>query len=217
MIAGLSFAKGVMFHDTRHLACAEVKGGVIHTWAERITVRTVGKIWLRIFFSLPWGYQLFHLVLALNLFFHWVPDVTVWWVSVYAVGFHFVFPRSLKQFHGAEHKVFSHRGVTGVHQWEAVKKASIVNKGCSTKYVMFFFLVFLPAVFLVPLPWAIGAGAVGMGAGVLLERTVPKAMRPFYSLSGWLQRRITTREPERIHLETAIRSYVLLQHVRKRV
>ncbi|WP_126427685.1 DUF1385 domain-containing protein [Brevibacillus marinus] len=216
MITGISFGRGVIFHDSNVLACAEVKSGVIHVWAERISLRTIGKLWLRLLFTLPWPYQLFHLGLFLYLLFPVWGAVNPWWVFVYAAGFHFLFPRRLKMFHGAEHKVFSYAGEKNLQALAAIKQADIVNGGCSTNYVTYFFVCFLPAICFLPLPASVLIGGVGVLAGHFAQKHLRRQMKPLLALSALLQRYVTTREPERLHLETAIRSYVLLEHYRRR-
>ncbi|MBO8163245.1 MAG: DUF1385 domain-containing protein [Brevibacillus sp.] len=214
MISGISFGRGVVFHDMEVLACAEVKAGVIHVWAEKITLRTIGKLWLRILFTLPWPYQLVHLAMVLYLLFPVWGKISPWWILVYAIGFHFLFPRRLKMFHGAEHKVFSYRGEKKLEALPSISRADIVNDGCSTNYVTYFFVCFLPAVCILPLGSSVLIGLGGIAAGYLGQRYVRRCVRPLLRLSAFLQRYVTTREPERLHLETAIRSYQLFQHYR---
>lgn len=228
MIMGISFSRGVFFHDRNILACAEVIGGTIHVWAEPISLRTICKMWLRVVFTLPWYYQLFHVCLALALLqsLGWLPvSGPAWfaslslhplWAVIYLAGFHFVFPRQLKKFHGAEHKVFSYAGEKRLDAWEQVKRANIVNSGCSTNLVTCFFLPFLLAVPFVPLAWSVASGALGFLTGVAGERWLRRYLPFIYRVSAFLQRHVTTQEPDRIHLETAIRSYRLFEHCRNR-
>lgn len=218
MLMGISFNRGVFFHDRTYLACAEMKKGVIHVWAEKITVRTMGKMWVRIVFTLPWYYQLFHALLLGILLFgaddSWFDPL---WILVYAAGFHFVFPRQLKKYHGAEHKVFSYAGTKSVEAWEAIKRANIVNDGCSTNSVTCFFLCFLLGLlFTGGLEWSLLAGFAGMAAAFFFDKGLRRLLKPVYWLSGVLQKYVTCKEPDRSHLETAIRSYELLLHMRNR-
>ena len=209
MIAGISFGRGVFFHNRKVLACAEVKHGVIHQWVEPITFRTLGKMWVRILFSLPWYYQLFHIALLASV---WWFELNPIWLLIYGVGFHFVFPKQLKQFHGAEHKVFSYPGDKKLEAWNEIKQASIVNAGCSTNYVTYFFVSCLLTCWFLSLELSAGIGILSMLAGKIGEKYAWRYMSPFRALSGWLQKHVTTKEPDRIHLETAIRSYRLFQH-----
>lgn len=209
MITGISFGRGVFFHNRKILACAEVKRGVIHQWAEPITFRTLLKMWVRILFSIPWYYQLFHLGLLLLI---WQFELNPLWLLIYAIGFHFVFPRQLKQFHGAEHKVFSYQGEKRLEDIGEIQEASIVNSGCSTNYVTYFFVCWLATLWFFPLGASVSIGILGMVAGLLGEKYARSWMKPFFALSGFLQKHVTTKKPERIHLETAIRSYRLFQH-----
>lgn len=217
MIMGISFGRGVFFHDRSVLACAEVKQGTIHVWAEKITLRTILEMWARLFFSLPWYYHsLRALLFAYTLFALERGDSTPvdpWWIIVYLAGFHFIFPRQLKQFHGAEHKVFSCCGEKKLESLEEISRANIVNSGCSINLVTCFFLGFLPFVAFVPLPWSILAGGAAVLIGVFAEPYLRRYVSPIYKISAFLQKYATTKEPNRIHLETAIRSYRLFEHV----
>jgi hypothetical protein len=216
MITGISFGRGVFFHDRHVLACAEVKRGIIHVWAEKITLRTIGKLWLRIVFSLPWYYHVMHAALFLYLLFPIFGQVDPLWAVVYLAGFHFVFPRRLKQFHGAEHKVFSYSGEKKLEALDEIRRASIVNSGCSTNYVTYFFTCFLAAFLFLPLEWSVFAGAAGIAAGWIGEKYARRYLSPFHRISAFLQKHVTTQEPDRIHLETAIRSYRLFQHYQEK-
>ncbi len=216
MITGISFGRGVFFHNREVLACAEVKNGVIHVWAENMTLATLWKMWWRIVFTLPWTYHLFHLALVLYCLFPVFGAFDPWWLVVYAAGFHFVFPRRLKQFHGAEHKVFSYAGEKRLEALDEIRRASIVNSGCSTNAITYFFVVFLAVVWFLPLMWSVLAAGAGIAAGLLGEQYARPYMRPLFWLSAWLQRHVTTREPDRLHLETAIRSWRMFQHYARR-
>lgn len=221
MIMGISFGRGVFFHDRNVLACAEVKKGTIHVWAEKITIRTILKMWVRVFFSLPWYYHLFHALL-----FAWIfigqghassPPIDPWWLVIYLAGFHFVFPRQLKQFHGAEHKVFSYMGEKKLESLPEISRANIVNSGCSTNLVTCFFLGFLLFLPFVPLEWSILAGGSAVLLGMFAEPFLRRYVSLVYKISAFLQRYVTTREPKRIHLETAIRSYAMFLHIQSQV
>jgi hypothetical protein len=218
MIMGISFGRGVLFHDRDVLACAEVKDGVIHVWAEEMTLKTIVKMWYRIFFSFPWYYQLFHLMLACYavaavLGASWAV-INPAWIAIYVAGFHFIFPRRLKKFHGAEHKVFSYRGKKSLEAIEQIARANIVNDGCSTNLVIWFFLGFLLTVFFLPLEWSLVCGAAALLAGMLGDRVLRKYFGFVYKLSAFSQKHFTTKEPDRLHLETAIRSYMQFEHIR---
>ncbi|GAA4710460.1 DUF1385 domain-containing protein [Brevibacillus fulvus] len=210
MIMGISFGRGVFFHNREILACAEIKRGVIHVWAEKMTIWTLLKMWHRILFAHPWYYNVFHLLLLLYVSYavwqgHGPVDPT--WVLVYMAGFHFVFPKRLKRFHGAEHKVFSYPGEKKLEALAEIQQASIVNEGCSTNMVTCFFLAFLLTIWFLPLDWSIGAGAVAMLAWIAGDKYLRRALPFIFPLSAFLQKHVTTKEPQRMHLETAIRSY----------
>lgn len=225
MIQGISFGRGVFFHNRQVLACAEVIDGTIHLWGETITPLTIWKMWLRVVFSLPWYYNLFHACLIAYLLIvvgvvptdyvpEWLPVINPYWAFVYLAGFHFVFPARMKKFHGAEHKVFSYAGVKKVEAWQEIGRADIVNQGCSTNLVTCFFLPFLLVFLFAPLEISVWAGAAGILVGFLGDRYLRRFLPFIYRISAVLQRHVTTKEPERIHLETAIRSYQLFLHLR---
>lgn len=220
MIMGMSFGRGVLFHDRNVLACAEVKDGVIHLWAEKITIRTIGKLWYRIFFSFPWYYQLFHLFLAVYVAAALVDPkyaiVNPMWVAVYIGGFHFVFPRMMKKFHGAEHKVFSYHGKKSMDALGDIARANIVNDGCSTNLVVWFFAGLALSSPFLPIEYSVACGCATLLAGMFGDRVLRKYCGFMYQLSGFFQKHFTTKEPDRIHLETAIRSYVLFEHMREK-
>lgn len=218
MIMGISFGRGVLFHDRNVLACAEVKDGVIHLWAEKITMRTIGKMWFRIFFSFPWYYQLFHLALACYVIAAYVYPAVAYvdpmWIAIYIAGFHFVFPQRMKKFHGAEHKVFSYQQKKSLEAWGAIARANIVNDGCSTNLVVCYFAGFLPTSLFLPMEWSVLCGVGTLLIGVFADAFLRKYCGFIYKLSGFFQKHFTTKEPDRIHLETAIRSYLLFEHFR---
>jgi uncharacterized protein YqhQ len=217
---GMSFGRGVLFHDRNVLACAEVKDGVIHLWAEKITIRTIGKLWYRIFFSFPWYYQLFHLFLAVYVAAALVNPkyaiVNPMWVAVYIGGFHFVFPRMMKKFHGAEHKVFSYHGKKSMETLGEIARANIVNDGCSTNLVVWFFAGFLLSMLFLPIEYSVACGVATLLGGMFGDRVLRKYCGFMYKISGFFQKYFTTKEPDRIHLETAIRSYMLFEHIREK-
>lgn len=220
MIMGISFGRGVLFHDRDVLACAEVKNGVIHVWAEEMTLKTILKLWYRIFFSFPWYYQLFHLVLVAYVVASLINPswsfINPAWVAIYVAGFHFVFPRGLKKFHGAEHKVFSYGGKKSLDAFDKIARADIVNAGCSTNLVVWFFIGFLLTILFLPVEWSLACGAAALLGGMLGDRFLRKYCGFAYKLSAFFQRHVTTKEPDRLHLETAIRSYILFEHMRDR-
>ncbi|XOS94243.1 hypothetical protein ACLMAB_13590 [Brevibacillus laterosporus] len=47
-----------------------------------------------------------------------------------------------------------------------------------------------------------------------MSKYTPRLMEPLYRVSGCLQYYVTTKEPERLHMDTAIRSYALFIYFR---
>lgn len=95
-----------------------------------------------------------------------------------------------------------------------IARANIVNDGCSTNLVIWFFTGFLLAVSFLPLEWSVVSGGALMLAGMFGDRYLRKPFRFIYQLSAFSQKHFTTKEPDRLHLETAIRSYLLYEHIR---
>lgn len=135
------------------------------------------------------------------------------------LGTHFWFPTELKKFHGAEHKVFSFRGMVSVRNRAEINQAEITNRYCSTNAIMVYFLLlifitlgvclFTTVPFIGSLQLATYSSLLALPGGVYwLNRTKStKAHRLLLSLSYWLQRRVTTLEPDDHHVKTAIRAY----------
>jgi len=213
---GLSYTRGVFFYNPqRGIAHAAVDRGKLRTdffpWGAQGILFMLG----RVLTTLPW--YLYLVILACLLLGvmpyvsnEWgLPPLPLYSLLVVALGYHFAFPIALRRFHGAEHKVFSHRGLMHIRELDQIERANIVNRGCSTNSVVLFFLIFLATI-----PFV--GGWIASGLGVLALVVVPRFVtwcdrRVVFPISAWFQKHVTTAEPEELHLKVAIISYVSLK------
>jgi uncharacterized protein YqhQ len=199
MIQGLSYRHGIFFFRVGEgIAHATCKDGVVKTrffpwgWAG---IRFLAS---RVLFTLPWYFwALAALILLLRL--------PLYGLVLLGLGYHFLFPKTLRQFHGAEHKVFSYQGSVELCNLRDIADADIVNRGCSTNSVTLFFLVFLPLAPFLGGWWALAAA--GLAVRLIPRYARPLEERVFFPISAWLQRRVTTATPDDEHLRTAILAY----------
>lgn len=199
MIQGLSYRHGIFFFRIGEgIAHATYRDGAVKTRFLPWNWAGIGYIASRVLFTLPW----YMWALAALIFLLRLP---LYLLFLLGAGYHFLFPRSLRQYHGAEHKVFSYRGAVDLYNLREIADADIVNRGCSTNSVSQLFLVFLLLAPFVGGWWALGAAGLCMAL-------VPRLARPFetrvlFPISAWLQRRVTTAAPSEEHLRTAILAY----------
>jgi uncharacterized protein YqhQ len=219
MIRGMSYYKGIFFMNSNGIAHATVKDGQIATKYMPIGVKSMLFMAQRLLFSIPLyfallGLILFNMIVQPEPFIELLPEsITIPRIPEYALlyfmlGYHFIFPRELKKYHGAEHKVFSYRGERHLVKEEEIGKANIVNRNCSTNSVILIFLVFLVSV------WFVG-GWLATGIAVLANFLMPKVWpwgywKLFFPVSAFMQRHVTTAQPDSIHLRVAILSYMSL-------
>lgn len=213
---GVSYTRGVFFcTPQKGIAHATYEGGKIQTNFFPWGMKGILFIFWRVLSTLPWYlYTLILLGLLLGVMPYvsadWgLPPLPLYSLVMLALGYHFVFPIGLRRYHGAEHKVFSHRGLMHIRELPMIERANIVNRGCSTNSVVLFFLVFLLAI-----PWVNGwvATLLGLLSLVVVPRFWKWGDRKIvFPISAWLQKRITTAEPEELQLKVAILSYVSLK------
>jgi uncharacterized protein (TIGR00106 family) len=133
-------------------------------------------------------------------------------------GTHFWFPRQLRKYHGAEHKVFSDNGVIRRGRLFQIRKADITNRYCSTNVVVIYFLsVFLGTVGLLAFTgqfgWSLEIASYASLAMVPVVQRLIKVKglgvvkRVILAISYWLQIHVTTKEPEHAHMVASIESY----------
>ncbi len=227
MIKGLSYQNGIFFIGKEFVACAYNDNGRISDWVRPLNLKTIFLMARQVFTSMP---LLFKLVTIVFMALVFVPklllffiDLSIWrglpyyFLFYYMFGTHFLFPKTLKQYHGAEHKVFSTRGKIKQSRLYQIRKAAITNPHCSTNAVVIYFSsVVVLTLILIPFNTFTAAIMWGSYGAVLivllLNQTINK--RPMrivtklvLKVSYYLQKHITTTEPERVHLLTAVRSY----------
>lgn len=226
-IRGLSYQNGIFYIGKNHVACAYHEKGVLKSWLKPLNSRTLLTMMKQVLLSMPIWFKLF-ILFYLGMIF--VPEFLAIWFPVewsgipfYAIfylmfGTHFLFPNQLKKYHGAEHKVFSDRGVIRRARLFQIKKASITNRYCSTNAVVIYFMSVLGgSIVLFALTRQVSISLeIASYSGLILVPFVQKLMvikqfsllrKLILSISYWLQIHVTTTEPERMHLIASIESY----------
>ncbi|UOE95744.1 MTH1187 family thiamine-binding protein [Alkalihalobacillus sp. LMS39] len=229
LIRGISFQKGVFFIGKDYVSCAYSDNGkLIKEWVKPLEASTALVMARLVFFSMPLWYKILtailislvvipkigHAIYPDFIPFYGLPDYVLLY---YAFGTHFIFPTQLKKYHGAEHKVFSDRGMKRMARLYQIRKAAITNRFCSTNLVVVYFsLVLVGSIvlsFLFPPAQAIMWASY---SAVFISPPVNKALKYraltwvrsyVLAVSYFLQKKVTTMEPERHHMITAIRSY----------
>nr|WP_100372465.1 MTH1187 family thiamine-binding protein [Bacillus sp. FJAT-45037] len=227
MIRGLSYQRGIFFIGKMHVACAYHENGRLKTWIKPYETKTMLVMMRQIISAMP---MWFTLIAAAWVSLVIVPKLTtlidasnwtglpVYTLFYLMLGTHFIFPESLKKYHGAEHKVFSDRGVKRRGRMYRIKKAAITNRNCSTNVVVIYFLsVIVTVIGLYAGGWqwseALMYGSYGslLAIPVVQQLMKYKAFRWLKSfilaISYWLQVKVTTSEPEHKHIICAIESY----------
>lgn len=221
----MSFQKGIIFMGKKYIACVHYVKGKRKVWLKPINVFSILKVIFLIAFSMPlWFYLILFALLAFIIIpdyfgLHGLPEFTI---IYFAFGTHFWFPKELKKFHGAEHKVFNYRGVISMMKKDEIQNQALTNRFCSTNMVVVYFLLailsFLVLFIVLNDPW-MDALEYATYAALLLcplftyllnRKGMTFLHRWVLALSYWLQQNVTTTEPEDKHLNTAIRSYRML-------
>lgn len=219
MICGMSYYKGIFFMNRSGIAHATVNDGQIATSYMPIGMKSILFMARRLLFSLPFYFLLLGLILNIMIVQPEpvmellpeslsIPRIPEYALLYYMLGYHFIFPQELKKYHGAEHKVFSYRGDRHLVNEEEIGKANIVNRNCSTNSVILIFLVFLISF------WFVG-GWLATGIALLANFLMPKVWpwgywKLLFPVSAFMQRHVTTAQPDSIHLRVAILSYMSL-------
>ncbi|MCM3312510.1 MTH1187 family thiamine-binding protein [Psychrobacillus sp. MER TA 17] len=228
-ISGMSFNAGIFYSGAGFLACAYYdEQGKLHSWAKPAGMQAYLQAGKLIVKTMP--FRFVALIIAL-LCLIIVPKIipTSWnGLPVYTFFYllfagHFLFPEPLKKYHGAEHKVFSAKGRICTERLQAIKRADIRNRGCSTGLVVVYFLsVFLLSGSLslfTPFQQALMVSSYAALAVVALYQLFHR--KPWLKgleksvlvLSYWLQLHVTTKEPDENHLQCAISAYQQLGYV----
>ncbi|MFB4164766.1 MTH1187 family thiamine-binding protein [Alteribacillus sp. JSM 102045] len=223
---GLSYQNGVLFFGSKYIGWASVKNNKPVSEVLPFNSASMLKIALNVFKAMPAWYKTIFFIWAAAVLvppvFHSYevtafPELPFYTFIYFLLGTHFIFPKQLKMFHGAEHKVFSFKGVKKRRNIYRIKKANITNRYCSTNIVVMYFLtvlIFTPFFYL----WYSieqAAAIVSYSAVVfvpILHRIIQRKKmsifrKPILGVSYAVQRRITCSHPERIHLLTAVEAY----------
>lgn len=226
MIKGLSYQNGIFFIGKEYVACAYNNKGRISDWVKPLNLTTIFLMSRQVFTSLPWMFKLLTIAFMALIFLPKILiafDVITWrglpyyFLFYYMFGTHFMFPTTLKKYHGAEHKVFSAPGIIKQSRLYQIRRAAITNPYCSTNTVVIYFSS-VGLLWLLLIPFVSGALALmwasysALVVVIFINRTFNKRFmrivrRYVIAVSYFLQKRVTTTEPERVHLLTAIRSY----------
>ncbi|MFD2704278.1 MTH1187 family thiamine-binding protein [Salibacterium lacus] len=223
---GLSYQNGVIFIGREHAGWAEWNKDGPAAAVIPLTFSSITNMLLHVFRAMPLWYRSIGALLMCSVIVPFVlqffieaavPGLPFYGLLYFLMGTHFFFPKELRQFHGAEHKIFSFKGIKKGRNLYRIRRSFITNRYCSTNTVVLYFL--LTAVgFLVTLPglsWMTGLAAASYTAfplSMVLHRIIQlpsmKSIRyPVLFLSYMVQRRISCAEPDRRHLRTALEAY----------
>ncbi|SFE30075.1 MTH1187 family thiamine-binding protein [Alteribacillus iranensis] len=222
---GLSYQKGVIFIGEENIGWAYAEGNRTSSMALPLEASSLLRIGKDVFFSMPFWYKLLVFSWGIgslssllgSILFGWPHLLPVFTFFYLLLGTHFIFPAELRKFHGAEHKIFSFKGVKNRRNLPRITRAKITNRYCSTNTVVLYFLLvvlFIP-IMTIWLSFSQAAMVVSysaVAAAPILHRILQmKPMTPIRKLmlqvSYLLQRRVTCSPPERIHLLTALEAY----------
>lgn len=226
----MSFQKGIIFIGKKHVACSYTeKNGKQVTWLKPLNPATILQTGKLVYFSMPRWYHLIFWFLLISVFVppllnqlsgQWeLVELPLFPVLFFLFGTHFWFPKELKKYHGAEHKVFSYKGIISVVNRRKIERALITNRNCSTNGVLLYFV----AVFLITTLMAVFsergiidildlAAIIALVILPLLSFWLRKGDISFLrgwvlTASYWLQKHVTTADPDIKHINMAIRSY----------
>ncbi|MGY4690279.1 MTH1187 family thiamine-binding protein [Salibacterium sp. K-3] len=223
---GLSYQNGVIFIGREHAGWAEWNRIRPEAAVMPLTFSSMLKISSHVFLSMPSWYKVSSaLVLCMIIIpfmvrmFTGMPvhGLPFYSFLYYLMGTHFFFPQELRKFHGAEHKVFSFKGIKRRRNLYRIKKAPITNRYCSTNTVVLYF-VLTAAGCLLMLAWLSWSTALavssyaGLPLSLFLHRMLQlpsmKMLRsPLLFISYAVQRHVSCAVPDRRHLRTALEAY----------
>lgn len=226
-IRGLSYQNGIFYIGKNHVACAYHDHGRLKSWLKPLSVETMLVMIKQVMLSMPLWFK------ALTILFFgfiFVPKIILLFVDngwqglpyymifYYLFGTHFLFPKQLRKYHGAEHKVFSDTGVIRRARLSRIQKAAITNRYCSTNIVVIYFisvivLAGIVAVFTGNTERALAMASYSSLLAIPLVNMLMNRKefgwlkKSILRVSYWLQIHVTTAEPERNHLIASIESY----------
>lgn len=227
MIKGLSFENGIFFIGKRYISCAYNYQGQIRDWVKPLNKKSMLHVFKLVIISMPLSFKLGtaiffalifipKLILLIGGEIGW-QGLPLFFLFYFMYGTHFIFPKNLRKYHGAEHKVFSYRGIKMIANLAKIKQAKITNRHCSTNLVVIYFssVVFGTIVLLLFFPFTIGVELASYGSVIIaplvnsqLNRSGMARVKSYVlKVSYYLQEKITTTDPDDFHLKTAIRSY----------
>ncbi|NEU30752.1 MTH1187 family thiamine-binding protein [bacterium LRH843] len=226
-IRGLSYQNGIFYIGKNHVACGYHENDQLKCWLKPLDPRTLLIMAKQILLSMPvW----FKCVTTIFISFIFIPKLLhlfngnewtglpFYTLFYYMFGTHFIFPKELRKYHGAEHKVFSEHGVIRRGGLLRIQKAAITNRYCSTNTVVIYFMGVIIGTLLCGLFIGFGESALAIASyGSLLviplvswvmnQKGCSWLKKGVLAISYWLQIHITTTEPERKHLLASIDSY----------
>lgn len=227
MIKGLSYQNGVFFIGKHHISCAYDDNGTIIDWVKPNNTKSLIQVIGQVVKAMPFWFKIFTILyfslifipkfnfLSLN-YFEW-RGLPYYFVFYFLFGTHFIFPKSLRKYHGAEHKVFSYRGIKTMANIGKISEAQITNRYCSTNLVVVYFSFVILGAMLLATVFQLGQAVAISSYGAVIIALIANAQlnRPFMKLfknyvlhlSYFLQKKITTTSPDEFHLKVAIRSY----------
>mgnify|MGYP001241808016 CR=1 FL=1 len=221
-IRGLSYQSGIFFIGKRFVSCGYHEDNRLKSWVRPLDGKTLIVMLMQMLRATPLSFKILALLVFLLVFLpkslatSWegLPYYTIFY---FLFGTHFLFPRELKKYHGAEHKVFSERGPILRSRLADIQRAAITNRYCSTNVVVTYFLSVL-VLFLVFISFGMKETALPIASYSSLITTM--LVSPLMNVNGfgWLkkiilsisyfcQKHITTTEPDRKHLLAAIDGY----------
>lgn len=227
-IRGLSYQRGIFFIGKNHVACGYHEENRLKSWVKPLNSKTLFLMMKQMIVSMPIWFKLLVFIIFLLIFIpKWL--VTSWeglpYYTIFYVmfGTHFIFPKELKKYHGAEHKVFSERGIIKRSRLYWIKKAAITNRYCSTNVVIIYFLSVI-TITVVALLLGFGEKSLSVASysSLLAIPIVTTLMevkgfqwlkKLILSISYFFQIHVTTTEPERKHLLASIDAYRKLAEV----
>jgi uncharacterized protein (TIGR00106 family) len=226
-IRGLSYQNGIFYIGKEHVACAYHEKGILKSWVKPINAKTLVIMMKQIVLSMPLWFKLLSICYVSVIF---VPKLVGLWhpllwsglpfyfIFYLMFGTHFFFPEQLRKYHGAEHKVFSDRGVIRRARLLQIKKASITNRYCSTNAVVIYFMSVLLLTIILGIitkkpSYSLALASYGSLILVLIVQRLMdvkgfgSVKKIVLNISYWLQIHVTTTEPERKHMIASIESY----------
>ncbi|ADH99806.1 MTH1187 family thiamine-binding protein [Salisediminibacterium selenitireducens] len=226
---GMSYQHGVIFVGERYMGGAEIVNNRSISWVEPVTAKAMFRVSVRVFKSMPLWFKWAAFISFLISLLPWMTGLYSWeqyygvpfylWVYFF-LGTHFWFPSDMKRFHGAEHKVFSTKELVSVRHIKTIAKASIINRYCSTNVIVLFFLtvpiLLIPFLLISDAPFIHVFEWTTMTSLIILPVLVrwlnrgthfDRVRQAVLTLSYFVQRAITTAEPDEVHIRTAVKAY----------